>query len=108
MERLYSILTDDAVERGLMRDDFYFLSDELLASFKRMQGYDPATYFPGSRIEQAYLILAEGELGMRRAMAEPDGVPMANQPLLPGGLRSTERRVGKECVSTWNFRGEAE
>jgi hypothetical protein len=86
MERLYSILTDDAVERGLMRDDFYFLSDELLASFKRMQGYDPATYFPGSRIEQAYLILAEGELGMRRAMAEANGVPMANQPLLPGGL----------------------
>jgi hypothetical protein len=86
MERLYSILTDDAVERGLMRDDFYFLSDELLASFKRMQGYGPATYFPGSRIEQAYLILAEGELGMRRAMAEANGVPMANQPLLPGGL----------------------
>jgi hypothetical protein len=86
MERLYSILTDDAVERGLMRDDFYFLSDELLASFKRMQGYDPATYFPGSRIEQAYLILAEGELGMRRAMAEANGVPMTNQPLLPGGL----------------------
>ncbi|HZV06253.1 MAG TPA: hypothetical protein VE999_14335 [Gemmataceae bacterium] len=86
MERLYSILTDDAVERGLMRDDFYFISDELLASFKRMQGYDPATYFPGSRIEQAYLILAEGELGMRRAIAEANGVPMANQPLLPGGL----------------------
>lgn len=86
MERLYSILTDDAVERGLMRDEFYFLSDELLASFKRMQGYDPGTYFPGSRIEQAYLILAEGELGMRRAMAEANGVPMTNQPLLPGGL----------------------
>ena len=44
MERLYSILTDDAVERGLMREDFYFLSDELLASFKRMQGYDPTTF----------------------------------------------------------------
>ena len=86
MERLYSILTDDAVERGLMRDDFYFLSDELLASFKRMQGYDPTTYFPGSRIEQAYLISAEGDLGMRRAMAEANGVPMANQPLLPCGL----------------------
>lgn len=86
MERLYSILTDDAVERDLMRDEFYFLSDELLASFKRMQGYDPATYFPGSRVEQAYLILAEGELGMRRAMARADGVPMTDQPLLPGGL----------------------
>lgn len=86
MERLYSILTDDAVERGVMREDFYFLSDELLASFKRMQGYDQGTYFPGSRIEQAYLILAEGELGMRRALAEANGVPMTDQPLLPGGL----------------------
>ncbi|MGH6846826.1 MAG: hypothetical protein ACREC0_05145 [Methylocella sp.] len=86
MERLCSILTDDAVERDLMRDEFYFLSDELLASFKRMQGYDPATYFPGSRVEQPYLILAEGELGMRRAMAKADGVPMTDQPLLPGGL----------------------
>jgi hypothetical protein len=86
MERLYSILTDDAVERRLMREEFYFLSDELLASFKRMQGYDPATYFPGSRIEQAYLILAECELGIRRAMAEANGVPMTDHPLLPGGL----------------------
>jgi hypothetical protein len=86
MERLYSILTDDAVERGLMRDDFYFLSDELLASFKRMQGYDPATYFPGSRVEQAYLILAECEFGIRRAMVEAEGVPIPDRPLLPGGL----------------------
>lgn len=86
MERLYSILTDDAVERGLMREEFYFLSDKLLASFKRMQGYDPATCFPGSRIEQAYLILAEGETSMRRALADANGVPMTYQPLLPGGL----------------------
>ncbi len=86
MERLYSILTDDAVERGLMRDDFYFLTDEFLTSFKRMQGYDATTYFPGSRIEQAYLILADGEAGARRALAAANGVPMTDQPLLPGGL----------------------
>jgi hypothetical protein len=86
MERLYCILTDDAVERGLMRDEFYFLSDELLAFLKRMQGYDPRTYFPGSHVEQAYLILAEGELRMRHAIAEADGLPMTDQPLLPGGM----------------------
>lgn len=28
MERLYSILTDDAVERDLTREEFHFLSDE--------------------------------------------------------------------------------
>lgn len=86
MERLYSILTDDAVERGLMRDEFYFLSDKILDLFKRMQGYEVSTYFPGSRIEQAYLILAEGEVGMRRAIAEANGVPMPEGPLLPGGM----------------------
>ena len=86
MERLYSILTDDAVERGLMREDFYFLSDKLLASFKKMQGYEATTFFPGSRIEQAYLILAECELKTRRAMAEANGIPMIEQPLLPGGV----------------------
>ena len=47
--RIYSILTDDAVERGIMREEFYFLSDEQLAFIKRMQGYDPATCFPGAR-----------------------------------------------------------
>jgi hypothetical protein len=86
MERLYSILTDDAVERGLMREDFYFLSDEMLACFKRMQGYAPETYFPGSRIEQAYLILAECELNTRRAILEANGFPMIDQPILPGGM----------------------
>lgn len=84
MERLYSILTDDAVERRLMKDEFYHLSDDVLHFFKRMQGYDPTTHFPGSRIEQAYLILAETELSIRRAMA--DGIPMTDRPLLPGGL----------------------
>jgi len=86
MERLYSILTDDAVERDLMREEFYFLSDEVLTTFKRMQGYEATTHFPGSRLEQAYLILAEGELNMRRAMAEANSVPMPDRPLLPGGI----------------------
>jgi hypothetical protein len=86
MERLYSILTDDAVERHLVREDFYFLSDELLASFKRMQGFDPKTFFPGSRIEQAYLILAECEQSMRHSMVEANGLSIPHHPLLPGGM----------------------
>lgn len=86
MERLYSILLDDAIERGLMCDDFYFLSDEVLGSFKRMQGYDLSTYFPGSRIEQAYLILAETERQMRKAIAEANGFKLSDKPMLPGGM----------------------
>lgn len=86
MERLYSILTDDAVEQALTREEFYFLSDKTLASFKKMQGYPIDTYFPGARIEQAYLILAECELGIRQSTVEVDGMPMPDKPLLPGGL----------------------
>lgn len=86
MERLYSILLDDAVERGLMCDDFYFLSDEVLGAFKRIQGYDVATYFPGSRLEQAYLILAETERQLRHAIAEANGFLLGDGPLLPGGM----------------------
>jgi hypothetical protein len=86
MERLFSILTDDAVERGLMREQFYFLDDELLACFKRMQGYPRETYFPGARVEQAYLILAECEHAMRKAHLDTESVPMPDRPLLPGGM----------------------
>jgi hypothetical protein len=85
MERLYSILTDDAVERDLTREEFYFLSDELLNCFKRMQGHVGAI-FPGARIEQAYLILAECEHGIRKGMAKAEGVPAPDLPLLPGGM----------------------
>lgn len=87
MERLYSILTDDAVERGLMYEEFYYLSDGLLGTFKNMQGYAPETQFPGSRIEQAYLILAECEFDMRRAIAEANGFHITSDPVLPGGIR---------------------
>lgn len=85
MERLYCILTDDAVERNLMREEFYFLSDEVLMRFKRMQGYEWAD-FPGARIEQAYLILAECEYGIREGTAKTEGVPAPDRPLLPGGM----------------------
>ncbi len=104
MERLYSILTDDAVERGLVREEFYFVSNKLLACFKRMQGYDPATYFPGSRIEQAYLILAECELDMRRDMAAANGMPMTDQPLLPGGLNLVWRTTASSLARASSFR----
>lgn len=86
MERLYSILVDDAIDRGLMGEDFYYLSDEVLRSFKTMQGYDPETQFPGSRVEQAYLILAETENHVRSAIAAANGFRMPDRPMLPGGM----------------------
>jgi hypothetical protein len=50
---LYAVLFDDACTRGLLRDDFYFLSDTVLAKFKMFQGLDPYLEFAGYRIEQA-------------------------------------------------------
>jgi len=86
MERLYSILLDDAVARGMLRDDLYYLGDEVLGSFKIMQGYSPATFFPGTRLEQAYLILAETERNIGLAIAKANGFTLPDQPLLPGGM----------------------
>ena len=84
MERMYCILATDAEERGLLRDDFYFISDEVLARFKELQEFDPATSFPGSRVQQAYLIWAQCSLGVRKVLAEANGFPMTELPILPG------------------------
>ncbi|MBI2240938.1 MAG: hypothetical protein HYU59_09075 [Magnetospirillum gryphiswaldense] len=110
MERLYSILVDDAVERGLMREDFYFLSDEALETFRGMQGYGANTHFPGSRLEQAYLILAEPEKQLRRAVAEANGFALGDIPLLPSGMmivldddgRQSEPRVFQGYSPRWS------
>lgn len=84
MERLYCILAQDAKARALLRDDFYFLSDQVLAKFKLFQGFEWQTPFPGSRVEQAYLIWAQGGLNTRRALCEANGFPAYNGPILPG------------------------
>lgn len=84
MARLYCILAEDAQERRIMSDDFYYLSDMVLARFKLFQGFDPATPFPGPRVQQAYLIWAQSGMHTRRALVEAMGLPMTDQPILPG------------------------
>lgn len=98
MERLYSTLLDDAVERGMLSEDLYFLSDEVLGTFKRMQGYKPDASFPGARLEQAYLILAEPELNVRNAILEANGIAIGDQPMLPGGLVLSFGSAGKTTI----------
>ncbi|WP_146090456.1 HNH endonuclease [Rhodopseudomonas palustris] len=95
MERFYSILTDDAVERGLLYKDFYHLSDDVLKFFKRMQGYED-WHFPGAPIEQAYLILAECEHGIRKGANSDSDIPIPDRPLLPGGLYLVFPQKGRE------------
>ncbi len=105
MERLFSILVDDALERGLLREEFYFLSDELLGTLKKIQGFHPDTFFPGARIEQAYLILAECEPDLRRAVAESNGLLHPRVSLFPSGMHivllDDDRRTTKKTVRTY-------
>jgi hypothetical protein len=84
MERLYCILDQDAVERDVLRAEFYHLSNQVLAKFKLFQGFEPDTFFPGPPVRQAYLIWAQTSLRLRRALVEADGLPMTDQPILPG------------------------
>ena len=56
LTEFFGRLCDDAKSRHLLRDDFYFLSNEVLAMFKLAQGFEPNQYFPGFRIEQAFAI----------------------------------------------------
>jgi hypothetical protein len=84
IERLYCILDQDAVERDMLRPGFYDLADQTLAKFKLFQGFAPDTVFPGPAVRQAYLIWAQTSLNARRAMAAANGVPMTDEPILPG------------------------
>jgi hypothetical protein len=84
MERLYSILATDAKERGILRDDLYFISDDILGRFKMFQGFDYFTYFPGCRVEQAFLIWAQNPLNTRRALACASGFDLPREPFVPG------------------------
>jgi len=54
MTELFGALASDARARGLLRDELYFLSDSVLATFKQLQGFDAYTPFPGCRLEQAH------------------------------------------------------
>lgn len=84
IERLYCILDQDAVERRLLLPGFYELDEQILAKFKLFQGFAWDTPFPGPPVRQAYLIWAQSSLAVRRALAEANGFPMTDQPILPG------------------------
>jgi hypothetical protein len=59
LPRFYCILFQDACERGVISDDYYYLSPTVLAKFKMFQGFEPSDEFTGYRIEQAYYIWNE-------------------------------------------------
>jgi len=86
MEDLYGRLFVDGERRGLLDSNYYYLSDSVLAKFKMFQGFDWSTPFPGSRIEQAYLIWRQSPKGITDAILAANGFPdLAVRPPLRGG-----------------------
>jgi hypothetical protein len=86
---LYAMLYDDASTRGLLRDDFYFLSDSVLAKFKMFQGFDPYWEFNGYRIEQARSIWNQSPFNLLTSMIDAQE-PWLNPMLFVRGLKLKE------------------
>lgn len=73
MAALYGALADDGSRRGILRDDYYFLSDRTLGTFKRFQGFDPDDEFPGALVWQAHLVWRQSSLHVMSALLEANG-----------------------------------
>jgi hypothetical protein len=56
MISLFGHLSSDARSRGLLCDQYYFVSDGALRTYKNFQGISTDINFPGVRLEQADLI----------------------------------------------------
>ncbi|HEX9986059.1 MAG TPA: HNH endonuclease [Thermoanaerobaculia bacterium] len=67
-------LCGDATLRGMLRDDYYFVSDGALRTYKNFQNLPHEASFPaGARIEQAYLIWCQTPRPMLDAIANALG-----------------------------------
>lgn len=84
MERLYCILYQDSVERNLDYEPFYSLSDIVISTLKKLQGYSVDTHFTGSSLQRAFTILATCERQLRDAILEANGFSVEAEPILPG------------------------
>lgn len=76
----FAALAEDAKGRGLQSDDYYFLSQSALRTFKKLQGIDPDLEFPGTLVEQACLIWQQTSRPTLELIARANGIP------LPAGL----------------------
>jgi hypothetical protein len=87
MERLYCILYQDSVERDLAHEPFYSLSDVVISTLKKIQGYSVDSRFPGSSLQQAFTILATCERQPKDAILAANGFSVEAEPILPGTMQ---------------------
>lgn len=76
MIELLGYLVSDAQERGMLCDQYYFLSDQYLNTCKNFQGIDNGTHFPGTRLEQAYWIWRQTPRQVLRAILSANGMEL--------------------------------
>ena len=72
----FNALVEDARKRDLLCDEYYFLSDSALRTFKRFQCINPDLKFPGYRVEQAYLIWRQTSRAVLRLLLEANGAKL--------------------------------
>ncbi len=65
---LFGCLLEDANEKNLLNDKYYYISDIALRKFKIFQGIPLDESFPGSRLYQAYLIWNQSPRQMLNAI----------------------------------------
>jgi hypothetical protein len=76
----------DGNERGMLRDDFYYLTELILQKFKVAQSIDPFLEFPGGPLEQAYLIWRQTPRGMLNAILNANGYSLPDDFIQLGGV----------------------
>jgi hypothetical protein len=90
LAELYGVLAENARRRGMLRNDYYHVSEEVLTVFKLLQDFDPTTVFPGYQLEQAYTIWRHAPQSMRNAMLIANGLAPIEEPMLGWGYISLE------------------
>lgn len=72
LAELYARLLADAESRGLLREDFYFLSDEVLTTFMTLQGFTSPINLVNSRLALAVAVWRYSP-DITRAVIEANG-----------------------------------
>jgi hypothetical protein len=102
MMEAYELLLVNAKKRGTLCDDFYFVGDQMLNSFKKLQGFESNIVFPGCRLEQAFLIWRQTPRHTLHALLQANGFELSQDFVQTGPTYSfyiTDTNVvGKDAV----------
>ena len=85
LAELYRTLLENAVERGILRDDFYHLDEHVVERFRYFQGFKSKAPIQGGPLEQAYRIWNQSPRSTRDAILIANGFdPNVLPDVMPG------------------------